>query len=43
MGTTHITVDPGDPSNFPEGRIAPSVVDATTEAGIALQEREDEA
>ena len=43
MGTTRITVDPGDPSTFPEGRFAPAVVDATTEADIALQEREDEA
>ena len=43
MGTTRIRIDPDDPSTFPEGRIAPSVVDATTEADIALQEREDEA
>ncbi|MYG28117.1 MAG: helix-turn-helix domain-containing protein [Boseongicola sp. SB0677_bin_26] len=43
MGTTRIRTDPEDPSTFPEGRIATSVVDATTEAEIALQEREDEA
>ena len=43
MGTTRIRIDPDDPSTFPEGRIVPTVVDATTEADIALQETEDEA
>ncbi|MXY18095.1 MAG: hypothetical protein F4187_03175 [Gemmatimonadetes bacterium] len=43
MSTTRIRIDPDDPSTFPEGRIASGVVDATTEAEIALQEREDEA
>lgn len=43
MGTARISIDPDDPSTFPEGRIDPAVVDATTEAEIALQEREDEA
>lgn len=42
MGTTRIRIDPGDPSTFPEGRIDPAVIDATTEADIALQECEDE-
>ncbi len=42
MSTTHIRIDPDDPSTFPEGRIDPAVVDATTEAEIALQEQEDE-
>lgn len=43
MGTTRIRIDPDDPSTFPKGRLDPAVVDATTEADIALQEREDEA
>ena len=42
MGKTRIRIDPDDPSTFPKGRIDPAVVDATTEADIALQEREDE-
>ncbi len=43
MSITRIRIDPDDPSTFPEGRIDPTVVDATTEAQIALQEQEDEA
>jgi len=43
MSTTRIRIDPDDPSTFPEGRIDPAVVDATTEAQIALQKQEDEA
>ena len=43
MGTTRIKVDPDNPSTFPDGRIDPAVVDAATEADIALQERKDEA
>ena len=43
MSTTRIRIDPDDPSTFPEGRIDPARVDATTEAEIALQEREDKA
>ena len=43
MSTTRVRIDPNDPSTFPEGRINRSVVDATTEAEIALQEQEDEA
>jgi len=43
MSITRIRIDPDDPSTFPEGRIDPAVVDATTEALIALQEQEDEA
>ncbi len=43
MSTTRIRIDPDDPSTFPEGRLDPARVDATTEAEIALQEREDEA
>ena len=42
MSTTRITIDPDDPSTFPDGRIDPARVDAITEAEIALQEREDE-
>ena len=43
MSTTRIRTDPDDPSTFPEGRIVAAGVDATTEAEIAAQEREDEA
>ena len=43
MSTTRVRIDPDDPSTFPEGRIDPAVVDSTTEAEIALQERKDEA
>ena len=42
MSTTRIRIDPNDPSTVPGGRINPAVVDATTEAEIALQEQEDE-
>ncbi len=43
MSATRIRIDPDDPATFPEGRIDPARVDATTEAEIAAQEREDEA
>ena len=43
MGTTRIRIDPDDPSTFPRGRIDPAKVDATTEADIARQAREDDA
>ena len=43
MSTTRIRIDPDDPSTFPEGRIDPAVVDATTEAELTLQEQEDAA
>ena len=43
MGTTRIRIDPDDPSTLPKGRIDPARVDATTEAEIAAQDREDEA
>ncbi|MYI68727.1 MAG: helix-turn-helix domain-containing protein [Boseongicola sp. SB0673_bin_14] len=43
MGTTRIRIDPDDPSTFPKGRIDPAKVDATTEADIARQAREDDA
>ena len=42
MSTARVRIDPDDPSMLPEGRIDPARVDATTEAEIALQEREDE-
>ncbi len=38
---TWISIDPEDPSTFPKGRIDTVRVDATTEAEIAMQERED--
>jgi len=43
MSTTRVRIDPDDPSTLPEGRIDPARVDATTEAEIAAQQREDEA
>ena len=43
MSTTRVRIDPDDLSTLPEGRIDPARVDATTEAEIAAQEREDEA
>ncbi|MYF89253.1 MAG: hypothetical protein F4186_07775 [Boseongicola sp. SB0676_bin_33] len=43
MGTTRVKIEPDDPSTIPEGRVAPAVVSAATEADIARQEREDEA
>ncbi|MYC67994.1 MAG: helix-turn-helix domain-containing protein [Acidobacteriia bacterium] len=43
MSTTRIRIDPHDPAALPEGRIDPVVVDATTEAEIALQQKEDDA
>ena len=43
MRTTRVRIDPDDSVTFPEGRIDPVVVDATTEAEIALQQKEDDA
>ena len=42
MSTTRVRIGPDDPSTLPKGRIDPARVDATTEAEIAAQEREDE-
>ena len=43
MSSTRVRIDPDDPLTFPEGRIDPAVVGATTEAEIALQQKEDDA
>ena len=43
MSTTRTRIDPDDPATFPEGQIDPVVVDATTEAEIAVQQKEDDA
>ena len=43
MSTTRIKVDPDDPATFPKGRIDTVVVDATTEAEIAVHQKEDDA
>ena len=43
MSSTRVRIDPDDRVTFPEGRIDPSLVDATTEAEIALQQKEDDA
>ena len=42
MSTIRIKVNPGDPDTFPKGQINSDLVDATTEAQIARQQREDE-
>ena len=42
MSTIRVRIDPDDPSTLPAGRIDPARVDATTEAEIVLQQREDE-
>ena len=42
MSITRVRIYPYDPSTLPAGRINPARVDATTEAEIALQQREDE-
>lgn len=43
MSTTRVRINPDEPETFPEGRFDPAVVDATTEAEIALQIQEDDA
>ena len=43
MSSTRVRIGLEDPVTFPEGRIDPEVVDATTEAEIALQQKEDDA
>ena len=43
MSTTRVRIDPDDPATFPRGRIDPAVVDATTDADIALQQQQDDA
>ena len=43
MSSTRVRISPDDPVPFPEGRIDPAVVDATTEAEIALQQKDDDA
>ncbi len=43
MSTTKVRINPDDSGTFPKGRFDPAVVDATTEAEIALQIQEDDA
>ena len=43
MSTTRVRIDPDNPATLPEGRFDPAVVDGTTEAEIARQQREDDA
>lgn len=43
MSTTRITIDPDDPGSLPEGRVDHAVLDATTEADLVSQQREDDA
>ena len=42
MSTTRVRIDPDDPASFPTGRVDPAVVDGTTEAEIAMHQRQDE-
>lgn len=43
MSTTRIRIDPHNPATLPEGRIDPVVVDATTEAEITAERKDDDA
>ena len=43
MSTTRITIDPEDPGSLPEGRVDHAALDATTEADLVSQQREDDA
>ena len=43
MSTTRITIDPEDPGSLPEGRVDHAVLDGTTEADLASQQRDDDA
>ena len=43
MSTTRIRIDPDDPQDLPEGRIDEEVLDRTTDADLARQQREDHA
>ena len=43
MSTMRVRIDPEDPSTLSKGRIDPGKMDATTEAKVAAQERENEA
>ncbi len=43
MSIRKVRINPDDPVTFPKGQFDPAVVDATTEAEIALQIQEDDA
>ena len=43
MSTTRVRIDPDNPATLPQGRFDAEVVDGTTEAEIAKQQREDDA
>ena len=43
MSRTRLKIDPGDPRSLPPGRVDHAVLDATSEADIARQARDDDA
>ncbi len=43
MSTTRVRIEPGEPRSLSKARVNPAVLDGTSEAEIALQEREDDA
>ena len=43
MSTTRVRIEPGEPRSLSEARVNPAVLDGTSEAEVALQEREDDA
>ena len=43
MSKTRVTIDPEDPGSLPKGRVDHAVLDATTEADLVSQQREDDA
>ena len=43
MSTMRVRSDPDDPGSLPEGRVDHAVLDSTTEADLASQQREDDA
>ena len=43
MSETRVRIDPDDPQSLPPGRVDHAVLDGTTEEGIALQARHDDA
>ncbi len=43
MSTTRVRIDPDVPQDLPEGRIDEEVLDRTTDADLARQQRQDDA
>ena len=43
MSTKRVRIDPDDPQSLPEGRIDHALLDGSTEADLASQQRQDDA